>query len=166
MAEASKTETSKRTKLTERQLDALQAAFSDGQMPDAAKRQALADELGLTPRCVHVWFQNRRQRSRATTVPSVIYQVIDSNGRDNVHGTISSLLGFQVPPLASAKPEQQPTLQHMREASVERRRRLRREVGGGPKAKERAKASDRGLGGGGGRPQRHLRLGEGSDVEG
>ena len=41
----------------------------------------------------------------------VIYQVIDSNGRDNVHGTISSLLGFQVPPLASAKPEQQPTLQ-------------------------------------------------------
>ena len=55
MTEASKTETSKRTKLTEQQLDALvQAAFSDGQMPDAAKRHALANELGLTrPRCVH-----------------------------------------------------------------------------------------------------------------
>ena len=52
MTETSKTETSKRTKLTKRQLDALQAAFSDGQMPDAAKRQVLADELGLTPRCV------------------------------------------------------------------------------------------------------------------
>ena len=55
MTEASKTETSKRTKLTEQQLDALvQAAFSDGQMPEAAKRHTLANELGLTrPRCVH-----------------------------------------------------------------------------------------------------------------
>lgn len=116
MTETSRTETSKRTKLTKRQLDALQAAFSDGQMPDAAKRQVLADELGLTPRCVHVWFQNRRQRSRATMVPSSVYQVINSNGRE--HGNISSLLGFQVPPLTSAKPVRQPTQQPMQRSTT------------------------------------------------
>lgn len=54
----------KRVKLTQQQIDSLQAAFLENEMLDAARRQMLADELGLAARQIHVWFQNRRQRSR------------------------------------------------------------------------------------------------------
>ena len=64
MAQLNASESSKRIKLSDNQLTVLTAAFDENQMPDAAKRQDLATQLGLTTRCVHVWFQNRRQRSR------------------------------------------------------------------------------------------------------
>ena len=43
-------------------MSVLAAAFVANPMPDTFKRQVLATHLGLSPRCVHVWFQNRRQR--------------------------------------------------------------------------------------------------------
>ena len=44
----------------------LSAAFVSNPMPDTFKRHLLAAHLGLTPRCVHVWFQNHRQRLKVT----------------------------------------------------------------------------------------------------
>ena len=44
---------------------AVMARFYElNKMPDAAEREALGKALGLTPRAVQVWFQNRRQRQK------------------------------------------------------------------------------------------------------
>ena len=53
-----------RTKLSDKQLDALVSAFDREPMPSPEQRDALAHKLDLPPRSVQIWFQNRRQRSK------------------------------------------------------------------------------------------------------
>lgn len=53
-----------RNEKTRFQKDALNRAFDANPLPDFATRQMLADTLGLEPRSVRVWFQNRRARSK------------------------------------------------------------------------------------------------------
>mmetsp|Transcript_27657 Transcript_27657/g.84305 ORF Transcript_27657/g.84305 Transcript_27657/m.84305 type:complete len:345 (+) Transcript_27657:36-1070(+) len=55
-----------RTCITPSMLVVLQSAFDlHGGHPSAPVRQSLAMQLGMTPKSVQVWFQNRRQKLRA-----------------------------------------------------------------------------------------------------
>ena len=47
------------------QIAELQALFYSGiRFPDKQLREKLGEKLGLTPRTIQVWFQNRRQNSK------------------------------------------------------------------------------------------------------
>lgn len=54
-----------RTRISAAQTMELERAYATGRFPSDAARRELAARLGLTPRNVQVWFQNRRQRLRA-----------------------------------------------------------------------------------------------------
>ena len=43
------------------------ADYEYNKLPDAAERETIAKAVGLPARQVQVWFQNRRQRSKAPT---------------------------------------------------------------------------------------------------
>lgn len=62
----------KRCKISREQLTVLVASFEEEPLPDFDQRQALAKHLGLNPRSVQVWFQNRRQRLKPTTKPKTL----------------------------------------------------------------------------------------------
>ena len=53
-----------RLKYTLSQLETLEANFAIEQIPSLETRFRLAEALGITPRNVQIWFQNRRARSR------------------------------------------------------------------------------------------------------
>jgi len=52
----------KRCKISREQLAVLVSSFEEEPLPNFDQRQALAKLLGMTPRSVQIWFQNRRQR--------------------------------------------------------------------------------------------------------
>ncbi|KAJ1629663.1 hypothetical protein T492DRAFT_873011 [Pavlovales sp. CCMP2436] len=54
--------TIKRSTFSPEQLSVLEEAFITNPLPNLAARHLLAEELGLTPRTIQVWFQNRRQK--------------------------------------------------------------------------------------------------------
>ncbi|KAI5185095.1 hypothetical protein NEHOM01_0600 [Nematocida homosporus] len=51
-----------RKRTSKEQLEVLEKTFATNIKPDAALRKALADKLGMTPRSVQVWFQNKRAK--------------------------------------------------------------------------------------------------------
>lgn len=49
------------------QIAELQALFDSGiRFPDKQLREQLGEKMGLTPRTIQVWFQNRRQNMKCT----------------------------------------------------------------------------------------------------
>ena len=54
----------KRINLTQKQISVLVSAFEREPHPDVEQRLKLSMHLGMSARCVQVWFQNRRQRSK------------------------------------------------------------------------------------------------------
>ena len=52
----------KRCKISREQLDVLVKSFEEEPLPNFDQRQAMAKHLGMTPRSVQIWFQNRRAR--------------------------------------------------------------------------------------------------------
>jgi 2-keto-4-pentenoate hydratase len=49
------------------QIAELQALFDSGiRFPDKQLRERMGEKMGLTPRTIQVWFQNRRQNSKCT----------------------------------------------------------------------------------------------------
>ncbi|KDQ57785.1 hypothetical protein JAAARDRAFT_47621 [Jaapia argillacea MUCL 33604] len=55
-----------RKRTTRAQLKVLEDIFKDETKPNAALRKKLAGQLGMTPRGVQVWFQNRRAKEKMT----------------------------------------------------------------------------------------------------
>ncbi|XP_019161312.1 PREDICTED: homeobox-leucine zipper protein ATHB-53-like isoform X2 [Ipomoea nil] len=55
----------KKRRLTSQQVDVLERSFSGEKKVEAERRKELASNLGLHPRQVAVWFQNRRARWKA-----------------------------------------------------------------------------------------------------
>ncbi|OAG29336.1 hypothetical protein NEDG_01409 [Nematocida displodere] len=51
-----------RKRTSKEQLEVLEKTFETNIKPDAALRKALAGKLGMTPRSVQVWFQNKRAK--------------------------------------------------------------------------------------------------------
>ncbi|KAJ2886297.1 hypothetical protein IWW38_005244, partial [Coemansia aciculifera] len=54
----------KRKRANAQQLEVLNKVFASTSFPSTEVRNRLARELGMTPRTVQIWFQNRRQASR------------------------------------------------------------------------------------------------------
>jgi len=54
----------KRTRTSPEQLRILQKAFATDPMPSSQARLALSKKLGMNPRAVQVWFQNRRAKAK------------------------------------------------------------------------------------------------------
>jgi hypothetical protein len=50
----------KRRRTSPEELDILETTFKSDPMPNQALRQQLAQQLGMTPRRVQIWFQNKR----------------------------------------------------------------------------------------------------------
>ncbi|KIP01555.1 hypothetical protein PHLGIDRAFT_55548, partial [Phlebiopsis gigantea 11061_1 CR5-6] len=53
-----------RKRTTRPQLKVLEDVYKYDTKPAAALRKKLADELGMVPRGVQVWFQNRRAKEK------------------------------------------------------------------------------------------------------
>lgn len=56
---------SQKLRFTKAQLRVLEETFERLQRPNAHQKSTLAMELGVQPRQVEVWFQNRRARGKA-----------------------------------------------------------------------------------------------------
>ena len=54
-----------RTKISAADLSVLIESFDQEPLPNFEQQQSLAQRLGMTPRSVQIWFQNRRQRLKA-----------------------------------------------------------------------------------------------------
>ncbi|KAJ1835983.1 hypothetical protein LPJ63_000699 [Coemansia sp. RSA 2711] len=54
----------KRKRASPQQLEVLNKVFASTSFPSTEMRNRLARELGMTPRTVQIWFQNKRQASR------------------------------------------------------------------------------------------------------
>ena len=64
--------TRKRTRTTKEQAKALQILFDTNPLPNLKQRQELGDQIGMTPRSVQIWFQNKRQQmKRMNLSPSI-----------------------------------------------------------------------------------------------
>ncbi|PJF17838.1 Yox1p [Paramicrosporidium saccamoebae] len=59
-----------RRRTTKAQFRVLETAFQENNKPNASSRRALAAKLGMTPRAVQVWFQNRRAKNKTGKGPS------------------------------------------------------------------------------------------------
>ncbi|XP_052173665.1 putative homeobox-leucine zipper protein ATHB-51 [Diospyros lotus] len=65
----------KKKRLTNEQLDSLESSFQEEIKLDPERKMKLARELGLQPRQIAVWFQNRRARWKAKQVER-LYDVL------------------------------------------------------------------------------------------
>ncbi|KAI7881046.1 homeobox-domain-containing protein [Lichtheimia hyalospora FSU 10163] len=69
-----------RRRTSRAQFKVLEKTFHETPKPNAQKRRALAQKLGMTPRGVQVWFQNRRAKAKAQQRREQQQQQQDQNG--------------------------------------------------------------------------------------
>src|ERR1700733_4093383 len=70
-----------RRRTTKSQFRLLETSFQENSKPTATSRRALASKLGMTPRAVQVWFQNRRAKVKSQQVLSSSAQC--SSGKES-----------------------------------------------------------------------------------
>jgi len=99
----------KRCKISRDQLAVLISSFEEEPLPNFDQRQALAKHLGMTPRSVQIWFQNRRQRLKpmqpkaaAIGTPLCPTMAHSSAGRPGGSGQGSQPQHIGMPGLAAA----------------------------------------------------------------
>ncbi|ADM11250.1 Homeodomain-containing transcription factor-like protein [Encephalitozoon intestinalis ATCC 50506] len=76
-----------RKRTTKAQLKVLEETFETNIRPDANMRKKLGEELGMTPRSVQVWFQNRRAKIKKLTQKKMMQQENTDNtkGQETAH---------------------------------------------------------------------------------
>lgn len=81
-----------RRRTTKAQLKILEQTFEANVRPDANMRRKLGEQLGMTPRSVQVWFQNRRAKIKKLTQKKGGQQENPNNVRDHEskHGSSPS----------------------------------------------------------------------------
>lgn len=57
-----------RKRTSKSQLKILEKTFESNKKPDSALRNQLSEQLGMTPRSVQVWFQNRRAKQKKSKI--------------------------------------------------------------------------------------------------
>lgn len=57
-----------KNRFTDQQIKSLEIMFESDSRPESQTKQQLAVELGLQPRQVGIWFQNKRARSRSKQI--------------------------------------------------------------------------------------------------
>jgi len=57
----------KRQRTTPEQLEVLEKVYENEKLPNSDLRKELAIQLGMTPRRVQVWFQNKRAKEKRMT---------------------------------------------------------------------------------------------------
>lgn len=72
-----------RKRTTKAQLKVLEQTFETNIRPDANMRKKLGEQLGMTPRSVQVWFQNRRAKIKKLTQKKGGQQENTNNTRDS-----------------------------------------------------------------------------------
>ncbi|KAJ3325111.1 hypothetical protein HDV06_004867 [Boothiomyces sp. JEL0866] len=85
----------KRQRTSQEQLQALSALFAQNPLPTAKQRQELAAQVGMTPRGVQVWFQNKRQTIKRMQRP--VSPVSERSDEDNLDIAASALLDLSYP---------------------------------------------------------------------
>ncbi|KAJ2656059.1 Short stature homeobox protein 2 [Coemansia sp. RSA 1200] len=86
----------KRKRASPQQLDVLNKVFASTSFPSTDTRNRLARELGMTPRTVQIWFQNKRQASRqrdghhSRNTKSLAVFATSDNGLDSAGHDISA----------------------------------------------------------------------------
>ncbi|KAE8727333.1 Homeobox-leucine zipper protein ATHB-23 [Hibiscus syriacus] len=55
-------------RFNDEQIRSLEVMFESDSRPESVIKQQLANELGLQPRQIAIWFQNRRARSKAKQI--------------------------------------------------------------------------------------------------
>ncbi|KAJ2063458.1 hypothetical protein GGI17_001674 [Coemansia sp. S146] len=84
----------KRKRANAQQLDVLNKVFSTTSFPSTELRNRLARDLGMTPRTVQIWFQNKRQASRqrdghhSRNTKSMAAQPIYNNAYARIHAHV------------------------------------------------------------------------------
>ncbi|KAI9303113.1 homeobox domain-containing protein, partial [Cunninghamella echinulata] len=53
-----------RRRISTEQCDILESEYEKNTKPNASKRYQLAHQLGMTPRTVQIWFQNKRAKTK------------------------------------------------------------------------------------------------------
>ncbi|KAI8818433.1 uncharacterized protein EV422DRAFT_188355 [Fimicolochytrium jonesii] len=85
----------KRKRATPSQLHVLNAVFAQTHFPSTDLRIRIAEQLGMTPRAVQIWFQNKRQGERVKTVKPSSTPI--------THSTPHPQVGFGQPSLMSTE---------------------------------------------------------------
>lgn len=108
---ASKSNFSKRAKLTTprwsikpQHLRQLEEVFKAVRAPSYPLRQALAEQLGVTPRQVQVWFRNRRQRARLAKLKKGTDEADDKDEADDHDDAAGAEVQAQIEPPHTAVP--------------------------------------------------------------
>lgn len=86
-----------RAKISSEQLAVLVAAFEREPLPNLDQRQELAKVLGMTPRSVQIWFQNRRQRLKPQQQSTVRQQHPQSFGMPRLAAVAGLYGGHDLP---------------------------------------------------------------------
>lgn len=68
-----------RKKTTRQQLEVLERTFETNIRPDTRMRKMLAEQLGMTPRSIQVWFQNRRAKEKKMAEKYIKHNVFYNN---------------------------------------------------------------------------------------
>lgn len=72
------TKNSRRKRFSDDQIRSLESTFESESRPELHLKQHLANKLGLHPRQIAIWFQNKRARSKSKQIEGE-YSVLKSN---------------------------------------------------------------------------------------
>ncbi|KAJ9115916.1 hypothetical protein QFC22_005059 [Naganishia vaughanmartiniae] len=79
-----------RKRTSPEQLAILEDAFEENQKPTADARKLIAEKIGMTPRSVQVWFQNRRQKRKSLAKKEAEGDPAETNETQALHSAYST----------------------------------------------------------------------------